>query len=104
MSVAKLAIALIIPLTMAQASLLPPIVEPWWTIGPMPLARTIAQMKNEIPATGTKYALAVKRCRIFCTGNHRKGSDPAQNKKKLTKSLVFVPLELGMELLAPPVP
>jgi hypothetical protein len=53
MSVAKLAIEDIIPVIMPQANLEPWEVLLWCTMGPIPLARTTAQMKNEIPAVGT---------------------------------------------------
>lgn len=51
--VAKLAIADMMPETIAHASVLPDAVAPWWTMGPIPLARTIAQMKKATPAVGT---------------------------------------------------
>jgi hypothetical protein len=38
--------------------------EGWLTMGPTPLAFTIAQMKKVIPAMGTQIALAVKRWRL----------------------------------------
>lgn len=65
MRVAKLAIADMIPETIAHASVLPEAVAPWWTIGPIPLALTIAQMKNATPAVGTTNAFTVKRCLIL---------------------------------------
>jgi len=55
-------------------------------------------MKKVKPAMGTKYALTVKRCRIWWTGNQIAGRLQNQNRKKLTKSLVFVPELAGMEL------
>ena len=55
-------------------------------------------MKKVKPATGTKYALTVKRCRIWWTGNQIAGKLQNQNRKKLTKSLVLVPELAGMEL------
>jgi hypothetical protein len=65
MSVAKLAMADMIPVMIPQASLEPCEVLLWCTIGPMPLALTRAQMKKAIPAVGTTYALTVKRWRIL---------------------------------------
>ena len=35
---------------------------------------------------------------ILCTGNHIRGNDRSQNRKKHTKSRVFVPEEVGSEL------
>jgi hypothetical protein len=66
-SVAKLAIELIMPFTIAQPSSLPEAVPGWETIGPIPLARTILQMKKAMPAVGTTKDLTVKRCLIVCT-------------------------------------
>ena len=62
----------------------------------MPCALTIAQMKNATPATGTTYALKVKRCLILWTGNQIAGRLHNQKIKKLTKSLVLVPEFAGM--------
>ena len=59
--VAKLAMELIIPVTIPQASVEPCDVFPCLTIGPRPLALTTAQMKNAIPAIGTTIALAVNK-------------------------------------------
>ena len=67
------------------------------TIGPRPFARTIAQIKNDIPAMGTIYAFTVKRCRILCTGNQIAGKEQSQKMMKDTKAIVLVP-ELGMLL------
>jgi hypothetical protein len=52
-SVAKLAIADMMPVTIPHANLDPVATAGWCTIGPMPWARTIAQMKKAIPAVGT---------------------------------------------------
>jgi len=95
--VAKLAIELMIPPIHPQANFEPDASAGWRTIGPIPWALTMAQIKKAIPAAGTKYALTVKRCRILCTGNQIAGSEPTQKRKKPTKSRVFVP-ELGMPL------
>ena len=96
-SVAKLAIALMIPLTIPQAS-----AEPWavffsLTIGPRPLARTMAQMKKLMPQMGTTKDLKVKRWRILWTGNQIAGSEQSQNIKKDTNAGVDVP-DVGMPL------
>ena len=61
MRVAKLAMEDIIPVTIPQPSALPWLVFFCLTIGPRPFARTIAQMKNARPATGTTYALTVNK-------------------------------------------
>lgn len=90
-SVAKLAIADMIPVTIAHASSLPCTVFFSWIIGPIPCAREIAHAKNAIPANGTNHALTVKRWRILCTGNQMAGSDPSQNRKKLVNAMTFVP-------------
>lgn len=82
MSVAKLAIELMHPFTNSHPSALPDLVAGWWTIGPTPPARTMAQMKKAMPAQGTKYAFTVKRCRTLCTGNQMAGSDNSQKMKK----------------------
>lgn len=63
-NVAKLAMDDIMPETIAQASVLPDAVAPWWTIGPTPPALTIAQMKNATPAVGTTKAFTVNKCLI----------------------------------------
>lgn len=97
MRVAKLAMADIIPVTTPQASLEPVAVFPCLTIGPIPLALTSAQMKNEIPAVGTTYAFTVKRCRILWTGNQIAGSETNQKMKNDTNSTVLVP-EPGIPL------
>jgi hypothetical protein len=47
--------------------------------------------RKTIPATGTKYALTVKRCLILWTGNQIAGKLPSQKMKKLTQSIVVVP-------------
>lgn len=99
--VAKFAIALIMPLITAHAKALPCNAPRCLTMGPKPSARTTAQMKNAIPATGTTAAFTVKKCLILCTAGHKKGKLPAQNKKKLTKSRVLVPEDAGMEFLLP---
>ena len=52
--VAKLAMALMTPVTNSHASFDPEIVAGWWTIGPIPPARTMAQMRKAMPAQGTK--------------------------------------------------
>lgn len=93
---AKLAMALMMPLMIAQARSLPWIVEGCLTIGPRPPAATIAQMKKAMPAAGATKDLTVKRWRILYTGNHKNGSEPSQNRKKETKSLVLVPDEAGI--------
>jgi hypothetical protein len=97
MRVAKLAIALMIPETMPHANLEPWATPGWCTIGPIPCALTMAQMKKEIPAVGTTKALTVNKCRILCTGNQIAGSEQSQKMKNERKSLVFVP-ELGIPL------
>lgn len=89
------------PRTMSQPSSEPRTVPDCLTMGPSPFARTIAQMKNAMPAVGTKYALTVNRCRILCTGGQMKGRLPSQNRKKLVNATVFVP-EFGMLFLIPP--
>lgn len=61
MRVAKFAIEDMIPVTIPHANFEPCDVLLCFTIGPMPLARTRAQMKKAIPAVGTTYALTVKR-------------------------------------------
>ena len=50
--------------TIAQLISLPCMRAGWWMIGPTPLAFTMDQMKNAIPAMGTKIALAVNRWRL----------------------------------------
>jgi hypothetical protein len=65
MRVAKFAIADMIPLTIAQAISDPCEVLPLCTMGPIPFARTIAQMKNATPAVGTTYAFTVNKWRIL---------------------------------------
>lgn len=50
--------------TIAQLRSLPCNAEGWWMIGPTPLARTMHQTKNVIPAVGATTALRVKRCRL----------------------------------------
>jgi hypothetical protein len=40
----------------------------------------------------------------LCTGNQRNGREPAQNRKKETKSRVFVPEEADMVFLGPSSP
>jgi hypothetical protein len=54
MSVAKLAMEDMVPRTISQPSSEPFALPGWCTMGPMPLARTIAQMKKAMPAVGTK--------------------------------------------------
>lgn len=73
-------------------------------MGPMPLARTMAQMKNAMPAVGTTKAFTEKRWRILWTGNQRKGSEPAQKRRKETKSQVLVPEEADRVFLLPLAP
>lgn len=51
-SAAKFPIHDMIPFTNAHASALPWAVLGWWTIGPMPLARAMAQAKKAIAAMG----------------------------------------------------
>lgn len=63
--VAKLAMALMMPLTMSQPSSDPLASLGCLTIGPSPFARTIAQMKKAIPAVGAKKALTVNKWRIL---------------------------------------
>lgn len=53
-SVAKFAIDDMMPWTIAQPNAPPDFVAGWCTMGPMPWARTIDQMKKAIPAGGTK--------------------------------------------------
>jgi hypothetical protein len=65
--VAKLAIALMIPLIILQARTLPVAVPGWWTIGPIPCARTILHIKKQMPAVGTTYAFTVNKCLIVWT-------------------------------------
>lgn len=48
----------------AQLRSLPCNVEGWWIIGPTPLARTMHQAKNVIPAVGATIALRAKRRRL----------------------------------------
>ena len=98
MRVAKLAMELMMPVTMAHASLLPWAVPGVWTIGPIPFALTMAQMKKARAANGTKKALTVKRCRILWTGNQMAGKLQTQKMKKLRKSRVLVPELSGMLL------
>lgn len=95
--VAKLDMDAMMPAIHPQASLEPEASAGCRTMGPSPLARTMAQMKKAIPAAGTKYALTVNKWRILWTGGHRKGSEPSQKMKKPTKSRVEVP-EFGMPL------
>lgn len=84
-------------------------------IGPTPLAFTIHQMKNVIPAVGATIALSVKRCRledgtrlvcrellkvkgstcILWIGNQIAGSEINQKRKKHIKSRVVVPEDAG---------
>ena len=45
MSVAKLLIEDMMPETMAHPNASPVLVEPWWTMGPIPWALRMAQMK-----------------------------------------------------------
>lgn len=61
MSVAKLAMEDMTPLTNSQARSLPWTVFPCLTMGPIPPARTRAQIMKAMPQTGTKYDLTVKR-------------------------------------------
>jgi hypothetical protein len=71
-------------------------------MGPIPFARTIAQMKNAMPAVGTKNAFTVNKCRILWTGGYMNGRENSQNRKKDTKWTVDVP-EFGMPFAMPPV-
>jgi len=50
--------------TIAHANSDPCSFEGWWTIGPPPLAFTMHQMKNVMPAVGATIAFKVKRCRL----------------------------------------
>ena len=97
MSVAKFAIADIMPVTTPHASFDPVVVFFCLTIGPMPLALTRAQIKKATPAVGTTYALTVNRCLILWTGNQIAGKDMSQKMKNETKSTVLVP-ESGIPL------
>ena len=98
MRVAKLAIADMIPITIPHANLDPEASAGCFTIGPIPCALTMAQMKNVMPAMGTTKALTVNKCRILCTGNQIAGKETSQKMKKETKSRVFVP-DPGIPLL-----
>merc|ERR1712000_773543 len=75
MRVAKLAIEDMMPLTISHAKSLPWILLPVFTMGPMPPALEMVQARKAIPATGTTYALTVKRCRILWTGNQIAGRE-----------------------------
>src|SRR5690242_1574131 len=99
---AKLAIADMVPRTMSQPSSEPDLVPGWCTIGPIPLARTMAQMKKAIPAVGTTYAFTVNKWRILWTAGQRNGREPSQKNRYETKWTVFVP-ELGIPFGMPPV-
>jgi hypothetical protein len=70
---------LMLPLSIAHASSPPAFVPRCCKIGPGPPARTIDQMKKIVAVIGTKYALTVIRCRIWCTGNQIAGRDKTQN-------------------------
>lgn len=96
--VAKFAIDDMMPWTMAQPNAPPDFVAPLCTMGPIPCARTIAQMKKAIPAGGTKKDFAVNRWRILCTGNQMNGKLQSQKRKKLTKPMVSVPALAGKPL------
>src|SRR6478735_585814 len=98
MSVAKLEIEDIMPLTISQAKSLPWTLLPAFTMGPIPTAREIVQARKVIPATGTTYALTVKRCRTLWTGNQSAGSDTSQKMKKEAKCAVSVP-EFSLKVL-----
>lgn len=87
--VAKLAIDDMMPLTISQARSPPCIVFDFLTMGPTPPARTRAQIKKAMPAGGTKYALAVNKCRILWTGNQMAGREQSQKIKNDTKSGVL---------------
>ena len=63
-NVAKFAMLDMMPLTIAQANLLPVASAGCLMMGPIPFARPIDQPKKMIAAHGTKYALTVKRWRI----------------------------------------
>lgn len=83
-------------------------------IGPTPLALTMDQMKNAMPAMGTTIALAVKRWRlqgckgewvlytnglkgtyILWMGNQMAGREISQKRKKHMKSRVDIPADSG---------
>jgi len=81
MSVAKLAMELMMPLTTSHASSEPCLVAGCFMIGPNPPARTTAQIRKAMPAAGTKYALTVKRWRILWTGNQMAGNEQSQKMK-----------------------
>lgn len=83
------------PLTNSQAKAEPVSLAGWLTTGPMPPARTTAQIKKAMAAQGTKYALTVKRWRIWWTGNQIAGRESSQKMKKLTQSAVVVPESAG---------
>jgi len=58
----------------------------------------IHQMKNVMPAMGTRIALTVKKCRTLCRGIQIAGSEITQKRKKHIKSRVVVPEDAGIEL------
>ena len=60
-SVAMLLMQLMSEVTIAHAKSEPWSALGWWMMGPTPLAFTMDQMKNVMPAIGTTMALAVKR-------------------------------------------
>lgn len=83
--------------TIAQARLDPWMVEGWCTIGPMPLAFTIHHTKNIKAAMGVTIIFTTKKWRMEWTGNHIKGSEMSQKRKKHIKSRVLVPEDAGIE-------
>lgn len=89
--VAKLAMDDMMPVTIPQASFDPWAVFGCLTIGPIPFARTTAQMKKATPAIGTTMALAVNKCRILWTGNQMAGNEKNQKRKKERNMSLDVP-------------
>jgi hypothetical protein len=64
MSVAMLLMEDMRPMTMAQDSSEPWMVDGWRMIGPAPPALTRHQIKNVMPAVGATMAFTVNRCRL----------------------------------------
>ena len=89
--VAKLLTADIMPAITPQADVEPWAVAGWWTIGPTPPARTIAQTNRAMPAVGATKALTVNKCRIFCTGTQMNGREPSQKRTKEMMQLTVPP-------------
>lgn len=89
---------IVLPVTHAHPKSLPDAVPPCLTMGPMPCALTMIQMKYAIPAIGATIDLTVNRCLTFSTGNQTAGMWRRMKRKNDTKSLVVVPLDAGMLL------